>query len=545
MLQKLTLRARLLWMTVVVAGLSTLLGALMIHAIESQMMNDRQDRIRGQVENAMSLLKYYERMSSDGKMSEADAQRDAKQALTALRFDGKEYFFVLDKSMRWLAHGTSPALVGKDMHGVKIPEGGNLGTLFDETLQRGRGNGFVHFSWSKPGAETPQPKMAYIDTSPRWGWVVGTGLYLDDIHDAVVEQWLSIGVQVLVIILATVGLGMLLQRSVMRELGAEPAVAAGIVRQIASGQLSTPVTVRQGDKDSLIAHIAHMQEELRSMVSAIVASADEVRRLTEEVVGGAGEVADNSRQQSEGATSMAASIEQLTVSITHLSEHARDARALSEESGSLSADGGEVISRAVGEMREINRTVDQAAESIDELTAKTEAISSIMQVIRDVADQTNLLALNAAIEAARAGEAGRGFAVVADEVRKLSERTATSTQEIAGMIGDVQTGSTASRERMNEAVDRAKTGLALAEQGGESIGRIRQSASGVVGVVQDISSALNEQGIASQDIARHVEQIAQMAQVNAETASRTSDSVERMGQVTEKLRAIVGRFCVE
>ncbi len=544
MLQKLSLRGRLLLMTVVVAILSALLGGLMIRAIQSQMMDDRQDLVRGQVQNAVSLVRSFEQQATDGKLSDAEAQRQALTALTALRFDEKEYFFTLDKSLRWVAHGINPKLIGKDMHQVKDGAGASLGDQFDTTLRQGNGKGFVYFVWDKPGSQTPQPKMAYIETSPKWGWIVGTGLYLDDIHSAVFEQWINIGSQVVLIILATTILGMVIQRSVMRELGTEPSAAAAVVREIASGNLAIPVTVREGDRDSLIAHIHHMQNQLRDLVQSIVASADEVGRLAHEVVEGAGAVAGNSRQQSEGATSMAASIEQLTVSISHLSDNAREARSLSEASGNLSVEGGDVIARAVGEMREINVAVDHAATTIGELTTKTQTISSIMQVIKDIADQTNLLALNAAIEAARAGETGRGFAVVADEVRKLSERTAMATQEIAGMISDIQNSSTASQARMTEAVERAKAGLALAEQGGEAIARIRDSAGGVVGVVQDISTALHEQGVASQDIARYVEQIAQMAGTNADAATRTSGSVGRMETVTDGLRDIVARFRV-
>jgi methyl-accepting chemotaxis protein len=159
-------------------------------------------------------------------------------------------------------------------------------------------------------------------------------------------------------------------------------------------------------------------------------------------------------------------------------------------------------------MHRINESVDQAATTIADLASKTQTISSIMQVIKDIADQTNLLALNAAIEAARAGEMGRGFAVVADEVRKLSERTGQATQEIAGMIQEIQTSSDQSRACMEEAVGRVKTGLQLAVQGGEAISHIRDSATGVVDVVNEISHALKEQGSASTEIAQQVELIA-------------------------------------
>ena len=152
--------------------------------------------------------------------------------------------------------------------------------------------------------------------------------------------------------------------------------------------------------------------------------------------------------------------------------------------------------------------------------------------------------MNAAIEAARAGETGRGFAVVADEVRKLSERTAQATEEIAGMIDEIQLSSDQSRANMSQTVERVRTGLALAEQGGEMIQQIRGSAGQVVQVVRDISHALQEQGVASQDIARHVEQIAQVAAGNATAATQASSGIQSMDEVTGGLRQTVAGFQV-
>ncbi|RBH51540.1 methyl-accepting chemotaxis protein, partial [Pseudomonas sp. MWU13-2860] len=250
--------------------------------------------------------------------------------------------------------------------------------------------------------------------------------------------------------------------------------------------------VSAGDEDSLMANIAHMQRALRQMIADIVASAGELGRLSGEVVAGAQAVADNSHQQSESATSMAASIEELTVSINHISDRAQDARSLSEQSGESSQQGSEVISRAVAEMRRINESVELAAGTINELVDKAQVISGIMQVIKDIADQTNLLALNAAIEAARAGELGRGFAVVADEVRKLAERTSQSTGEISGIVRSIQEDSKSAITSMQQVRGLADTSLQLSEQARDSIAEIRAGAKEVVQVVRDVSELLQQ-----------------------------------------------------
>ncbi|OHX10380.1 methyl-accepting chemotaxis protein [Chromobacterium sphagni] len=544
MARTISLKRRLLLQTAGTIVLVCVLGALLMNALRQQMLSDRHDLVRHQVEAAASLVAAHEEQAAAGMVPEADAKRQALQELARLRFDGNEYFFTLDRNMVWLAHGMNPKLVGKDMHGVKDATGIGMGQLFDRVLRENGGKGFAQYYWDKPGARVPQPKLAYFQTTSRWGWVVGTGLYLDDINAVLLDQVLSVGAQVLLFMVVSLSLGWWVYRSVMRELGAEPSEAAAIVREIAAGKLDREIRLAAGDKDSLLAHIREMQAQLRQLVGEIMRDAEELGRLNADVVGGARMVADNSQGQSEGAAAMAASVEQLTVSINHIAQHAKDARSVSQDSGQLSETGSEVIARAVEEMQGISATVDMTEAAIADLASKTATISNIMQVIKDIADQTNLLALNAAIEAARAGESGRGFAVVADEVRKLSERTAKATEQTATMIDEIQASSDLSRQNMSETVTRVKTGLELAEHGGQLIQQIHGSASQVVRVVNDISHALQEQGTASQDIARHVEQIAQVASGNAVAATQASESIQRIDEVTGSLRQSVAQFQV-
>ena len=537
-----SLRGRLLLLLVAMALLVAAIGVLSVMRERDTMLQDRKDKTRNLVESAAALVVPYEKMAADGKMSEPQAKQQAAAALNSMRYDQREYFFAFDKSLTYVAHGVKPALIGKNLHGVKEGSGQDMGQLFDQALSSGGGKGYASYVWDKPGFDAPQPKISYLMTSPGWGWVLGTGIYLDDVAAAYHKSLFNLALEVGVILLLLAGLGGYIMRSVLGQLGGEPAVTVDIVKRIAAGQLDMAVPVKAGDQDSLLANVAGMQAQLRQLVGEIAAAANRVSEMSDDVSGHAAAVASGSEQQSEAATSMAASIEELTVSINHISDRAQDARSLSEQSGESSQQGSEVISRAVAEMRRINESVELAAGTINELVDKAQVISGIMQVIKDIADQTNLLALNAAIEAARAGEQGRGFAVVADEVRKLSERTAQATEEIAGMIAEIQQSSTQSHGSMEEAVRRAKNGLELAEQGGAAVGEISHSASGVLGVVNDISHALKEQGTASQDIAQYVEQIAMSSSKNAQAASTASAALVDMRQLAGNLRGLVSRF---
>ncbi|MFB3798998.1 methyl-accepting chemotaxis protein [Pseudomonas sp. K1(2024)] len=285
-----------------------------------------------------------------------------------------------------------------------------------------------------------------------------------------------------------------------------------------------------------------MQARLRSMIGEIRQGAEQLVSASQSISSASLQLSASAQEQSHSASSMAATVEQLTVSINHVADNAGDAHALSSESGRQSTEGGSVIQETLQSMRLIADTVQASAGQIGELDQHAEQISSIVGVIKSIAEQTNLLALNAAIEAARAGEQGRGFAVVADEVRLLAQRTANSTQEITDMVKKIQLGTRDAVSSMDVGVEQVKGGVALAQQAGEAIVTIRQSSADVVRVVDQISLALREQTAASQDVARNVERIAQMSQHNSQAVEQTSETAGALQRLAQGLERQVNVF---
>ena len=281
---------------------------------------------------------------------------------------------------------------------------------------------------------------------------------------------------------------------------------------------------------------------LQQTLGQVLDSVNKVSDAAQSLSASSGQVAASSSSQSEATSSMAAAVEQMTVSIGHVSDSAHEAVDISRKSGKLSTEGGKIIGKAAAEMSQIAETVRHTALAIEELGQQSNQISSIVQVIKDVADQTNLLALNAAIEAARAGEQGRGFAVVADEVRKLAERTTKATEEITQMIGTIQHSAQAAVSTMEMAVDQVSGGVALANQAGSAIVQIKDGAEQVVGVVNDISSALAEQNSASNDIASQVEKVAQMTEENSAAAAETASAANNLQELANNMQAAVNHF---
>ena len=283
---------------------------------------------------------------------------------------------------------------------------------------------------------------------------------------------------------------------------------------------------------------------LQAMAREFLDSTAKVAESAVSMAATAQQVSVGSSHQSEAASSMAASVEEMTVSISHVSDSAREALAITQKNGELSSQGEAVIHRAVGEMSNISNTVGQASATIGDLGQQSEQISAVVQVIKDVADQTNLLALNAAIEAARAGEQGRGFAVVADEVRKLAERTTKATEEITSMIGAIQDSARIAVTTIESAVERVGSGVTLAQDAGRAITDIKSGANQVVQMVNDISAALAEQTQASNDIAAHVEQVAQMSEENSAAAASSAGSAANVGALANVMQGAVSKFKV-
>lgn len=322
-------------------------------------------------------------------------------------------------------------------------------------------------------------------------------------------------------------------RTVSGQLGGEVYEARNIAREIASGNLAVAISLRGGDSSSLLASLESMRDKLRGMAGEIQGSARRVTETARKVSRAAAEVVKASASQADATGSAATAVQGLTAGIDHLSRNADDAHSSTLQAAELAQQGETVIRGAGEEMQKIAHSAESSAGIIAELEQHSNEIAAVVNVIREIADQTNLLALNAAIEAARAGEQGRGFAVVADEVRKLAERTSTSTGEISRTIDKIQAGTQAAVQSMASGVDQVKSGTHKAELAGQSIGTIQSGSARVVEAVNDISAALKEQSAASNGIARSIELIAQMVTTNNATAehlAKVATELERLAE---------------
>ena len=536
-----TIRARLIFILLLtLAGLLTLTLTSLYSEYEN-LLEDRKVKTRHVVEVASSVVQHYHAKQTAGTLSETDAKAAALAALKAMRYEKDDYFWVNDMHPNMVMHAAKPELDGKDLSGFKDPNGVFLFNEFVKTV-RASGAGFVAYDWAKPGKDKPQPKISYVQGFAPWGWVVGSGIYIDDVQEIFLGEAITLGLILVINVLVIGVLAVLIVRSISGSIGS----IQQAVQDIRSSRNLT-LRVPAGGRDAM-AQIAAAFNELvgvfQNTIRHVLASSSQVKQLSTELSTAADSVAQASIRQSEASTAMAAAVEEAQANIEHVSDNARAAHNKAEEAGNASLDGKRIVEHAADEMVAIAGAVGESAQHIQQLGEMSDRISLIVTAIKEIADQTNLLALNAAIEAARAGEQGRGFAVVADEVRKLAERTAKSTEEIGEMIGNIHTGTQQAVASMQHGNARVSGGVELARAAGQSIVQIRSGADEVIGAVRDIAYALEEQTQATELMVQNVEQIASHAQNNSEATLGIAASATRLEALAQSLEVEVSGFRV-
>ena len=334
-------------------------------------------------------------------------------------------------------------------------------------------------------------------------------------------------------------MGVVIARSINRGVGDLEKASA----KLAEGDLTTQVPVSGRDELARVgSRFNQMTQQFAHLISEVNSSSVQVNQNADALSVTAEQVAQSSRQQTVRAADAASSVEQLNASFKEIAATSEEIVSAANTARELSKQGNKVVASAVQGIERVARTVSESATSIADLGARSTQIGKILSVIKDIADQTNLLALNAAIEAARAGEQGRGFAVVADEVRKLAERTTAATAEISSMIGGIQSDTGQAVESMRQGSNEVRIGVELANQAGKALQDITRSVEQVVEMIGQIANATRNQSSASDSLTATVEEIARMAQENSRAIEGAASASQEMVDHSQGLQKVISRF---
>ena len=403
--------------------------------------------------------------------------------------------------------------------------------------------GVLYYDYEDKRDNKVKPKVAVYGYSKSWDWVIATGSFVEEYtRDAIKVRNLLMFISIAAALLTIIAIFWLLKLR-LRPLE----LVLSYLEKIGQGDMSVRIPTQggvqsQNELDRLAAQINKTSAGIGDLIGNIAHSAQALGETAGGLRQAADQVAQSSGTQSQAASSMAAAVEELTVSIGQVAENAREAADVANQALQASAEGKVVVGQGVAEMERIAAAMETSAQLILSLGERSGQVSSVVNVIKEIADQTNLLALNAAIEAARAGEQGRGFAVVADEVRQLAERTASSTQEIAQTIHAIQTETAHAVEQMQSVTSQMQQGVQLVKAAGDSLSAIDARTAQAVHVVGDIASATREQSAASTDIAQRVEAIAHTAEEGSHVAHHNSQAAAQLLNLAQNLQQMVGQF---
>ena len=342
-------------------------------------------------------------------------------------------------------------------------------------------------------------------------------------------------------VIAAVGLGFIIALMISRPVKE----LAGQAEAVATGDLTVDVNPRSNDElGMLAASFKKMIVNLRETIGQVGEAAAAVASASTQISSSTEEMAAGANEQTSQAGEVATAVEEMTKTIVENSKNAGHTAETAKAAREAAEGGGKVVAETVVGMKRIADVVNRSAHTVRELGKSSDQIGEIIGVIDDIADQTNLLALNAAIEAARAGEQGRGFAVVADEVRKLAERTTKATKEIAGMIKTIQADTTGAVTSMEEGTSEVDSGIKLADRAGSSLSEIVLMIKNLTDMVSQIAAASEEQSSASEQISKNVDAISSVTSQSASAIQQIARAAEDLNRLTENLQTIMGKFTV-
>ncbi|AOW83601.1 methyl-accepting chemotaxis protein [Vibrio mimicus] len=504
---------------------------------------DNKARVTELFNSAYSILTEVEKLAQEGKMSEPEAKVLATRLMRNNLYKDNEYVYVADENMTFVATPLDPQLHDTSFHDFKDGKGNSVGRLIQDVLRNQSGK-MVEYTWTQKQADgSIEEKLSIARKTPHWGWVVGTGIGFNEVNARFwsTAQWqLSLCV---VIAVAILSLLLLAIRKMLLIIGGEPNDVRSAVQAVAQGRIRCEFAVK-APKESIYGAVQQMSSSLADLVTKLEHSMVALRAELAGAGTRAKSIAELTDNQQQSTAMIATAMTEMASSATQVADSARDTASNTDQADQQSKHTQKLIHNTVINIQGLAAQLQTASTAVADLDQDVNNIAKVLDVIGDIAEQTNLLALNAAIEAARAGEQGRGFAVVADEVRNLAGRTQTSTKEIQQMIHNLQEGSRNAIQTIQVCGQTSRNSVQESENAASSLALIVGALESVSSMSHQIATAAAEQTQVSDDISRRINMIEESGTELSRVVTESHNSTQTLTKLARELEQWAAHFSV-
>ncbi|GFD67609.1 methyl-accepting chemotaxis protein [Alteromonas sp. KUL156] len=536
-LRKFSLIQRLGMVVALIALLFVLLTALVLNRHYEALKQKSYDENQHLVEVVHTMLSSF---AARTDVEEATAKQQALEAVKALRYDSSNYFWIQDQTPFMVMHPLKPALDGQDLRTFKD---GNGKTFFVEMAQKvkSQGDGFVDYVWPLPGEEAPTDKISYVKEFKPWGWTVGSGIYLTNLE----EEYAHLRNVIIVFCMVSIVLVVLLVYVIGGSIVKPVQEVTERMKDISQGEGDLTRSLPESGQDEITRLARYFNEYTEKMRQSLLGIRENINSLTQqaELVESSSQSSNAQAQtQNENMLQVAAAMEEMTTQINDVSSNADSAEKSTSSARTNVQQGAAVVDSTVKDIRSLTSDIESVSSVVTELAAQTESIGAVLDVIRGIAEQTNLLALNAAIEAARAGEQGRGFAVVADEVRTLASRTGQSTDEIQAMIEKLQSNAKSAVDAVKVSQTASTKTVDNAIQANLNLQEADRLMTEIADMSSEIARATEQQAEAASEANMRINALSGAADISLRTADELAAASQALRSSCLSIMDIANRF---